>query len=467
MVILNRIKSTSSWLVLVVIVLILGQQASPVFATSRGGRFERNLGANALPEILKQYGGEYVLPIGSRLWVDEVFRRLVAGTEREDVDYTLTVLNSSESNAFALPGGYVFITRGLVNTIGTDEAKLAAVLGHEIAHIEKKHGVNAVLRQLGLTVLVEVGVMALDLATADLLPIAGVALVQLLNLGWGREAEFEADLLGQALAIEAGFDGIGAVSLLGDLSAVSSDDLPMKIFRTHPDVTERQKRLVQNLASFWSDPVWVKEQHMLERLDLSRNSREDGRNDPNGRYLVSLSTGGLGLQVVDEQVEQSTVWLGQIVAKDFAWSPQGQYLAVLVEDASQGQVWICDRWGQVVRKVRSSGQTITGMSWAPTGNQLALDVEGPEGRRIVVTFLDVDVLVPVGRELHGKHSIWLDTGLYFLFEGKWYHTLAPEVDPVMVQNPVPRVLQRQRILSPQVIREGNSIRLTRPSLTPP
>lgn len=466
MVILRRIRSTS-WLVCIVIVLVLGQLSSPLYATSRGGRFESSLGANARPEIIKQYGGEYVLPLESRLWVAEVFRRLVAVTERDDLDYTLTVLNSSELNAFALPGGYAFITRGLLNAIGTDEAKLAAVLGHEIAHIEEKHGVNAVLRQLGLTVLVEVGVMALDLATADLLPLASAALVQLVSLGWGREAEFEADMLGQALAIEAGFDGIGAVSLLEDLLPSSPDDLPMKIFRTHPDTALRQKRLVENLASFWSEPVWVREQQMLERLNLSRNSKQARRNDPNGRYLISLSPGGSGLQVYDQQTEQSTAWLEQIAVRDFAWSLQGHYLAVLVEDRSQGELWICDRWGQVVRKVSSPGKSITGMSWSPQGNQLALDVDGPRGKTIMVTYVDIDVLLPVGGELGGSDCIWLDSGLYFNSGSKWYHTSAPLVEPVTIRNPVPQVLQRQRILSPQVLKEGNTIRLTRPSLTLP
>lgn len=466
MVILNKIMGRPIFS-LVVIVLVLGQLFSPVFAASQGGRFERSLGGNALPGILKQYGGEYVLPIGTRLWVDEVFRRLVEVTKRDDLEYTLMVLNSFESNAFALPGGYVFITRGLVNAIGTDEAKLAAVLGHEIAHVEKKHGVNAVLRQLGLTVLLEVGVMALDLATADLLPLASITLVQLLNLGWGREAEFEADMVGQALAIEAGFDGIGAVSLLGDLLADNSEDLPMKIFRTHPDTKERQRRLVESLASYWSDPVWVKEQHVLERLNASRNSIQARRIDPNGRYLISVSPGGFGLQVFDQQIEESTMWLGQIAVQDFAWSPQGQSLAVLVREDSQGQIWICDRWGQVIRKVSSPGQTITGMSWSPRGNQLALDMDGPRGKQIVVTHVDVDVLLPVAGELFGTDSIWLETGLYFMSEGKWYYILKPRVEPIEIHNPVPRVLQRQRILSPQMIKEGNTIRLTRPSLILP
>lgn len=98
----------------ITVLLLFVLLSASVQAAALGERFERTLGGSAVPEILKQYGGEYILPIGQRMWVGEVFRRLAEVTERGDVEYTLTVLNSSELNAFALPGGYVFITRGLV-----------------------------------------------------------------------------------------------------------------------------------------------------------------------------------------------------------------------------------------------------------------------------------------------------------------------------------------------------------------
>ena len=72
---------------------------------------------------------------------------------------------------------------------------------------------NAVLRQMGLTVLAEVGALALDFISGELVRLAGATLVQVLQLGWGREAEFEADAVGQSLAVQAGFDPIGAIGL--------------------------------------------------------------------------------------------------------------------------------------------------------------------------------------------------------------------------------------------------------------
>lgn len=427
-----------------------------------------------MPEIVKQYGGEHFLPIQERLWVQEIFRRLVEVTKRKDLEYTLTVLDSAEANAFALPGGYIFITRGLLGVIGSDEAKLAAVLAHEIAHSEKKHGLSAVFRQMGLTVLMEVGVMAFDFASADLMRMATATLVQLLQLGWGREAEYEADAIGQIMAVQAGFDGVGAVSLLDDLFVLDSDDLPMKLFRTHPDTKNRRDRLEASLVSFWSVPALVTDQQTLEKLNLGRNYDHDGRNDPNGRYVVSIPTQNeqSGLDVFDHQLGQPLTWLESTKVQYFAWSPQGKYLAVVVEDHSKGQLWICDRYGHAIRKATFPNHhgEIKGISWSPPGQRghmLALDINSPEGGQVLVTYLEADVLIPVHGELSGNSSIWMDEGLYFLHNGQWYFTRAPEVLPVVPPNPVPRVLQRKRILSPTVIKEGDTIRLTRPALTLP
>jgi len=438
-----------------------------VQATSPSERFERSLGGSAVPEILKQYGGEHILPMGQRLWVEEVFRRLVEVTERENVNYTLTILNSSEANAFALPGGYVFITKGLVNTIGNDEAKLAGVLGHEIAHIEKKHGLNEVLRTMGLTVLLEVGALALDLASADLFRVATATLLQLVSLGWGREAEFEADLVGQGLAVKAGFDAVGAVTLLDEVFTLHSEDLPMKVFRTHPDTKDRRDRLEAAMVSYWSKPILLEDEDVRERLNTCRNSVQSKRKDPSGRYLVSIPDQGTGLQVFDTQVGQSFMWFEGAQVSDFAWSPQGQYIALSLTEGAQQQVWIGDRWGQRKKRVVLADQNVIDLSWSPEGHQLAMVVDGSAEGQVLVTYVDADVLFRVGGDVGADGSVWLDTGLYVSHGAVWYQISVPEVLPVVVRNPVPQVLQRQRVLSPTVVKEGNTIRLTRPSLIIP
>ena len=438
--------------------------------SSSGGRFERTLGTGAVPEIIKQYGGEYIVPLQEKLWLEEVFRRLVSVTERQDVEYSLLVLGSNEPNAFSLPGGYIFITQGLLKLIGSDASKLAAVLGHEIAHVEKKHGVNAVLRQMGLTVLLEVGVMVLDMASADLFRIATGTLLQLLQLGWGREAEYEADLVGQSIAVRAGFDGLGAVTLLDDLATIENVDLPMKVFRTHPDTKDRRKRMEENLLLFWPTPTLVTAGKQVERLDMGRDYEQNRRIDPNNRYLIrtDLLSSHKGLEVYDSQLNQTIRWLDEVSIRDFTWSPNGQYLAVLVETVHSGrEVWLCDRFGYILKKwVPEHAGQIQTMHWSPEGTMLALELNG-EKEDILVTYVATDVFLAVAGERGGKNALWLGSELYFLQNGQWHVTEAPQVWPVVVPNPVPRVIQRKRILSPAVVKEGNTIRLTRPSLSIP
>ena len=192
-----RTKGVRRSLTLVLVLLLLLGAPAGACAAGLAARFERTLGAGTAPTLIKEYGGEYILPIQQRLWVEEVFRRVAAQSEREDVEYTLTVLNSKEANAFSLPGGFIFITRGLLSLIGSDEAQLAAVLGHEIAHVEKKHGVNAVLRQMGLSVLAEVGALALDFISGGWCGWPGLPWCRF-SVRLGHEAEFEADAVGQA-----------------------------------------------------------------------------------------------------------------------------------------------------------------------------------------------------------------------------------------------------------------------------
>lgn len=459
-----RRSGSGIWLVLILLV-VLGAGA-PSSAAGLADRFERSLGAAAAPALIKEYGGEYVLPIQQRLWVEEVFARLAAESERDDLDYSLTVLNSREANAFSLPGGFVFITKGLLDLIGSDEAQLAAVLGHEIGHVEKKHGVNAVLRQMGLTVLAEVSVVALDFLSADLLRMAGLTLVQLLQAGFGREAEFEADVLGQELAVRAGFDPTGAIRLLDALAQLS--DEPMHIFRTHPDPGQRRARLEERLALFWSAPAPVTDDKALERLTRCRNSHQDGRTDPKGRYVLEMpGQVAAGVKLFDQQTGESVLWAENALVAQAAWSPPGDYLALLVEERGGSEVWIVDRWGHVVSKLQDPRGAVTSFSWSPHGDLLALLVQGPQGARLVVAYLQAQALAEVGRGWEVQDALWLGDALYFLHAGTWYKTEPPQVIPVRITEPVPVVLQRRRVLTPTLIREGNTFRLTRPELTPP
>lgn len=462
-------RGSFSACLLCVLLLIFCSGSSASALWSDG--FERTLGKGAAPEIIEKHGGEYILPIQERLWLDEIFRRLVEVTERSEIEYSLTVLNSFEYNAFALPGGYIFITRGLLHYVDFDPLKVAAVLGHEIAHVEKRHGINAVLRQMGFAVVMEMGVLWLDSFPPELLRVASATLMQLLQLGWGREAEYEADLLGQALAAKASFDPIGAVAVLDDLLLADPQLLPTSIFSSHPDTLSRRRRTEQNLASFWPEPEGIPEKRAAEISMLSRNYEQNGRNDPSGRLVIALAENGgeRGVSVYDSRRNETSVWLEDIRVQNFCWSPQGGLVAFLVQEDGTNSLWLTDRSGRVLKKYRPPAEvgSIQAASWSPCSEMIALEVKGPFSREIVITYAASEVYFKVSGAAGGRRPVWLETGLFFENEGAWQQLLPPMVEPVQVADPVPRVVERKRLLSPSVIREGDSIRLTRPSLILP
>lgn len=446
-------------------------------AAANGGfmdQFERRVGAGAVPELVKAYGGEYELPVWERQWLDEIFHRLVSVTSRKDViPYSLTVLNSPELNAFALPGGFVFITRGLFRHLQGNPHMLAAVLGHELAHVELKHGINSVLRQLGMTVLVEVGVIWLDLANAEVVRVASATLLQLLRLGWGREAEYEADILGQKLAAAAGFDPAGAVMLMDYLLSIESDEHPADIFSTHPPSAQRRTRLSQELANFWSNPVKLDESTITKVLRDGRKCEPDPRKDLMGRFTVELRPGANGntaLVVHDSQLGEERKWLGDQHVREAAWSPNGQYLAVIVDEVYSQGVWLLDRYGRVAHKWRDhSGGELSCLQWDPAGERLVYVLHDGRSAKLVVGYVPerADVVIYSGDAVE-EVFWWEDGSSVAFYDGiQWHLVRGPQTAPVVVVNPVPRVLERRSFLSPTIERDGDTIRLTRPQLAIP
>ena len=178
---------------------------------------ERRQGASAHPQILAQYGGVYDDPeIGP--YVARVTTRVAAASAMPGERFTVTVLNSPVVNAFALPGGYVYVTRGLV-ALANSEAELASVIGHEIAHVTKRHGQGRQNRAIGATLLGAVLGVAVG---SDLVN-------QIFNIGasgylagYSREQENEADREGLVYLANAGYEPLAAPSFLASLGAQSA-----------------------------------------------------------------------------------------------------------------------------------------------------------------------------------------------------------------------------------------------------
>ena len=171
------------------------------------------------PQVVAEFGGaqtgrlaEYLISVGRRVAAQSGIQGGGAGA------YTFTTLNSPVMNAFAVPGGYVYVTRQLLGLMD-DEAELASVLGHEVGHIAADHSKGrqnrGILSQLGA---VAVGVLT---GSGELAQVAG-QIGQGLFLSYSREQEFEADTLGMRYMAAAGYDANAAASLLASLGAWST-----------------------------------------------------------------------------------------------------------------------------------------------------------------------------------------------------------------------------------------------------
>lgn len=214
---------------------------------------EVRVGAQEHKKIIGQYG-LYDNP-DLAAYVQEVGRRVAVNTERPNVDYKFFVLDSPNVNAFALPGGYVYVTRGLL-ALANNEAEMAAVLGHEIGHITGRHSAERYSR----AVLTSLGAAAIS-AAADSRGIS-----QALGLGselyiksYSRSQENEADTLGLRYLERAGYDVTAMSDFLENLQAYTqlqnalsgrrgSGVLPY--FSTHPPTTDRVQKTISQTDAF-------------------------------------------------------------------------------------------------------------------------------------------------------------------------------------------------------------------------
>jgi len=178
-------------------------------------------------------------------YVNRVGRWVAMQSERPDLPWHFGVLDTSSVNAFAAPGGYVLITRGLYEMLN-NEAQLAGVLGHEIGHIVQRHHVK-VMQQ---SALVSAGARAAQRSDRSLLVnnLIGTG-AEVMARGLDKDAEFEADRIGVVLAARAGYSPYGLVEVLHLLAARTSDDASLALlFKTHPAPGERLTQLGDALA---------------------------------------------------------------------------------------------------------------------------------------------------------------------------------------------------------------------------
>jgi predicted Zn-dependent protease len=204
---------------------------------------EVKIGRQAADEIEKRYRVETDTPDARR--VKRVGERLLMHSDqRPGVPYTFGVIDLPEVNAIALPGGPVYVFKGLLDLVGDDDDALAAVMGHEIGHTNGRHIVRQFTKQLEAQLLLTV---LLQGRAAGLQNAASLGF-ELLTYKFSRDDELDADRRGLSYTHHAGFDPNGLVRFFEKLQTVEKRGGPPEFLRTHP-VTgariDRAKKVIE------------------------------------------------------------------------------------------------------------------------------------------------------------------------------------------------------------------------------
>lgn len=210
------------------------------------------LGLQAAPELAQQYGGSHPDSQAGSL-VDQIGRRIVAqsGARETDYDFNFHLLADEEAiNAFALPGGQVFMTAGLAKRLRTD-GQIAGVLSHEIGHVVARHGAEHLAKmQLtqGLTGAAVIASYDPDDPESRNTAAVAAAIGQLINMKFGRDDELESDHLGVRFSSEAGYDPRAMLEVMAILAEASEGMRQPEFFSTHPNPERRTERIEAAIA---------------------------------------------------------------------------------------------------------------------------------------------------------------------------------------------------------------------------
>jgi len=237
-------------------------------------------------------------------YITEIGNRLARVSDRPDLEFTFTLIDSPEINAFALPGGFVYVNRGLI-TFTNSEAELAAVIGHEIAHITARHAVQQQARSGLANAASAVGGIVTAVATRS--SYIGSQVSQVASIwaqtglsGYGREAELEADRLGAEYLVRAGYDPSAMIEVITVLKnqedfrrlATGQGGGYHGLFATHPRNDTRLQQAIASVGQLSGDQILevdhaVFRQH-LDGLVVGESNASRTRDDRNRYYQTLL-----------------------------------------------------------------------------------------------------------------------------------------------------------------------------------
>ncbi len=236
---------------------------------------ELQLGQAAAKQVAAQMP---LLPESDPLvrYVDRVGQKLAAVSDRPNLFYRFHVVDDPTINAFALPGGYIYVHRGLLVHLNS-EAELAAVLGHEIGHVTARHAVKRYtqMQAYRLGMVITSIFVPIPQAAGQISDLIALAVIQ----GYGREAELQSDELSLKYLARAGYDPHATIGILetlkrlDDIDAMEKREAGEKVvryhgaFASHPETEKRIREAVAKAAKLQAGPGIVRHEEMLRQLE--------------------------------------------------------------------------------------------------------------------------------------------------------------------------------------------------------
>ena len=251
---LNKLASLS-----LVLILLQACATNPVtgnreLALSEG--WEKSVGPKYHQEIMKGYQ-VYDHPELQK-YVNDIGQRLVKTSQRPDLDFTFTLLDSPQVNAFAIPGGFVYVTRGIMSYM-TKESHLAGVIGHEIGHVTARHGAQrAAQQQLAGVASAAVAIGTGNSQLAQVSQMLGGALMS----GYGRKQELQSDSLGAEYIAKNNYDVDEMIEVIGILKSqelfsaqkAREEGRPQQayhgLFASHPQNDQRLQEVIKAASKY-------------------------------------------------------------------------------------------------------------------------------------------------------------------------------------------------------------------------
>lgn len=217
------------------------------------------MGLQAAPEMAQQHGGLYQ-DEELQQYLDSVCQRIISGSEAEQTEWPFEchlLADEQTINAFALPGGQMFMTAALYDRLQT-EGQLAGVMAHEIGHVVARHSAQRIAKMeltQGLTGAVVIAAYDPENPNSQRTAQVAALIGQLVNMKFGRDDELQSDRLGVEFMAEAGYDPRSMIGVMEILAEASDGARPPEFFSTHPNPENRIARIQEAIDEVFPNGV--------------------------------------------------------------------------------------------------------------------------------------------------------------------------------------------------------------------